>query len=80
MTSKDNPGHHGHQAVENDAKGQFAESQADGTNNGVASAKPRVITHSDDATVNNPPPGEKRRKDWDVNYDPREMNEGNSQL
>jgi hypothetical protein len=43
----------------------------------VASAKPKVITGSDDATMNKKPPGTtKPEKDWDLNYDPREMNEG----
>lgn len=34
-----------------DAKGSFAPSQADPKNNGVSSAKPRVITGRDDATM-----------------------------
>jgi hypothetical protein len=60
--------------IRKDAKGQFAPSQADGKNNGVASAKPTVITGSDDATVNKWPPGKKHPpKDWDVNYDIREQ-------
>jgi hypothetical protein len=36
-----------------------------------------VFTHSDDATVNKKPPGkDKGTKDWDINYDERDMNEG----
>ncbi|MBU4530911.1 MAG: hypothetical protein KUA37_14130 [Desulfomicrobium sp.] len=36
--------------IRKDAKGQFARSEKGSTNNGVISAKPRVITGSDDAT------------------------------
>lgn len=36
-----------------DARGQFAKSQADGNNDGVASATPRNVTGRDDATMNN---------------------------
>ncbi|NKL32625.1 hypothetical protein GFL49_02025 [Rhizobium leguminosarum bv. viciae] len=59
-----------------DAAGQFAKSQADRKSTGVASAKPTVITGSEDATVNKNPPGKKAGKDWDINCDPAEMNEG----
>jgi hypothetical protein len=52
-----------------DAKGQFAKSQADRKSDGVISAKPTVITGSEDATVNKKPPGGKK-KDWDIHYDP----------
>jgi hypothetical protein len=38
--------------IEQDARGQSESNHAGGSNNGVSSAKPRVITHSDDATVN----------------------------
>lgn len=38
--------------IEQDASGQSESNHAGGSNNGVSSAKPRVITHSDDATVN----------------------------
>lgn len=41
--------------IKGDAKGQFAPKQAGGHNNGVADAKPRVINHSEDATVHNRP-------------------------
>ncbi|OWV74286.1 hypothetical protein ATY75_08380 [Rhizobium sp. N122] len=62
---------------EKDAAGQFAKSRADRKSTGVASAKPTVITGSEDATVNKGLPGkEKPEKDWDINYDPADMNEG----
>lgn len=59
-----------------DAKGQYAPSQADSKASGVASAKPTVITGSEDATVHRDPPGKKPKKDFDPNYDPADMNEG----
>ena len=63
--------------IEQDARGQSESNHAGGSNNGVSSAKPRVITHSDDATVNKKTPGEgKDTKDWDINYDERDMNDG----
>lgn len=62
---------------EDDAKGQYAPSQAERKASGVHSAKPTVITGSEDATVHRDPPGKKAGKDWDINYDPSEMNEGN---
>lgn len=43
--------------IHRDAKAQFAPAQSGGENDGVASAKPRVITGSDDATVHKWPPG-----------------------
>lgn len=59
--------------IKEDAKGQFAESQADPMSTGVASAKPTVVTGSEDATANRKPPGHKRREqDWDVNFDETE--------
>lgn len=62
---------------EKDAAGQFAKSRADRKASGVASAKPTVITGSEDATVNRNPPGKKKpEKDWDINYDPAETSEG----
>jgi hypothetical protein len=62
-----------------DAAGQFAKSRADRKASGVHSAKPTVITGSEDATVHKNPPGkQKPEKDWDLNYDPAEMNEGQS--
>ncbi|MGO4352637.1 hypothetical protein AB4Z25_11960 [Rhizobium sp. RAF36] len=63
--------------IERDARGQSESNHAGGSNNGVSSAKPRVITHSDDATVNKKTPGkDEDAKDWDINYDERDMNEG----
>lgn len=61
---------------EKDAKGQYAPSQADRKANGVVSAKPSVITGSEDATVHRDPPGKKAGKDFDLNYDPADSNEG----
>ncbi len=61
---------------EKDAKGQYAPSQADRKANGVVSAKPTVITGSEDATVHRDPPGKKAGKDFDLNYDPADSNEG----
>lgn len=55
---------------EDDAKGQYAPSQADRNATGVASAKPTVITGSEDATVHRDPPNKKSGKDFDLNYDP----------
>ncbi|EJC79837.1 hypothetical protein Rleg4DRAFT_1439 [Rhizobium leguminosarum bv. trifolii WSM2297] len=63
--------------LENDAAGQFAKSRADRKSSGVASAKPTVITGSEDATMHKNPPGkQKPGKDWDINYDPADMNDG----
>jgi hypothetical protein len=39
--------------IRDDAKGQYAPSQADGMNDGIASATPRVVTGNDDATLEN---------------------------
>ncbi|WP_075292864.1 hypothetical protein [Pararhizobium arenae] len=56
--------------IEKDAKGQFAKSQADRRATGVASAKPTVITGSEDATAHSKAPGKKRpTRDFDINYD-----------
>jgi hypothetical protein len=63
--------------AEDDAKGQFVPSQADRKATGVDSAKPTVITGSEDATVHKTPPGKKPVKEWDLNYDPTDMKEGN---
>ena len=49
--------------------GAFAPSEADRKADGVASAKPTVITGSEDATAHRTPPGKKRQKDWDVGFD-----------
>lgn len=64
---------------EDDAKGQYAPSQADRKATGVHSAKPTVITGSEDATVHRDPPGKKAGKDWDVNYDLAENSEESSE-
>ena len=37
--------------IEKDAEGQFAPSQGDRRNNGLASATPRAVTGNDDATL-----------------------------
>ncbi|MFN7124437.1 MAG: hypothetical protein ACK4M8_01040 [Allorhizobium sp.] len=56
--------------IHKDAQGQFAGTQAGGESDGVVSAKPTVITGSEDATVNKWPPGKKDPpKDWDANFD-----------
>ncbi|OWW02427.1 hypothetical protein ATY81_22465 [Rhizobium sp. R72] len=62
-----------------DATGQFAPSQAKRDSTGVASAKPTVVTGSEDATANKAPPGGKKVKDWDPNYDISEVKEDNDQ-
>ena len=76
MSKNDNPGSASSGEIKQDAAGQFEKGLVSSDNNGVASAKPGVITGSDDATVNKTPPGEKPQKDWDLNYDPGKMNEG----
>lgn len=56
--------------IHKDAEGQYAKSKADRKSSGVASAKPTVITGSDDATKHRTPPGKKApKKDGDVNFD-----------
>jgi hypothetical protein len=63
--------------VHEDAKGQYAGGLKHSDNNGMASAKPRVITGSDDATLNRTPPGQKPAgKDWDLNSDDRDTKDG----
>jgi hypothetical protein len=62
--------------VENDAKGQYAKSVADRKSTGVHSAKPTVITGSEDATAHKTPPGKTPVKEWDINFDPSDDNEG----
>ncbi|MEF0942452.1 hypothetical protein [Rhizobium sp. BR 362] len=77
MSKSDNPGGKDAADIHKDAKGQYRRLIKKSDNNGVASAKPKVITGSDDATVNKRPPGQKKPdKDWDLNYDPADMNEG----
>lgn len=53
-----------------DAVPQFKVSQAGRTNDGVSSAKPRVITGSDDATIHRTPPDvDRSSQDWSVGFD-----------
>ena len=54
---------------ESDAKGQYAKSQARPEPGGVISAKPTVITGSQDATVHKHPPGQKKTDDWSIDFD-----------
>lgn len=65
--------------AETDASGQFAPSQADRKSTGVHSAKPTVITGSEDATVNRVPPGGAKVKDWNINYDIADVRHDNDQ-
>ena len=63
--------------IEGDAAGQFAPSQGDRKASGVASAKPTVITGSEDGTAHNVPQGQKKpEKKSPVHHDPSDMNEG----
>lgn len=60
----------GTEAIRKDVEGQFASSKAGGKSTGVASAKPTVITGSEDATAHKLPPGRKEpKKDWQMNFD-----------
>ena len=62
--------------IHDDASGQFARGLKSSDNNGVASAKPRVITGSDDAAEHKTPPGKKPAgTDWDINSDDRKPDE-----
>ena len=68
MTSSEKTG--STKAIRQDAEGQFARTEADRKNSGVASAKPTVITGSEDATAHKAPPGkEPQSNEWDSNYD-----------
>ena len=63
--------------VHGDAKGQYAKGLKHSDNNGVSSAKPRVITGSDDATLNKTPPGQKTaEREWDLNSEDRDIKDG----
>lgn len=53
------------QEVRKDAKGQFANSRADRSASGVASAKPTVVTGSEDATAHRKPPEGRSGQDAD---------------
>jgi hypothetical protein len=57
--------------IRKDAAGQFAPNQGDRKASGVASAKPTVITDTEDATAAKNPGQKKGPGDWDVNYDER---------
>jgi hypothetical protein len=58
--------------IEKDAQGQFVGTQHGGESDGVVSAKPTVITGSQDATVNKWSPDKKDPPDdWDANFDLR---------
>nr|CAD6406917.1 hypothetical protein REQ54_00205 [Rhizobium sp. Q54] len=60
----------GAETIKEDAKGQFANVKAGAKSSGVASAKPTVITGSEDATAHKAPPGKDMPQDeWDSNYD-----------
>lgn len=48
------------QEIRKDAQGQFAKGKRESTNNGVSSARPRVITGVDDATTGRNPGTTKR--------------------
>ena len=77
MPQSNNPGERSRGDPAQDAEDQTRRLVKSSRNNGVASAKPKVITGSDDATMNKKPPGKTEpEKDWDLNYDPRDMNEG----
>lgn len=58
--------------IRKDAEGQFAPNQGDRKASGVASAKPTVITGTEDATAAKNPGQKKGPGDWDVNYDERD--------
>ena len=56
--------------IESDARGQFANVKEGGKSSGVASAKPTVITGSEDATAHKIPPGTPApEKEWEANFD-----------
>ena len=59
--------------IEKDATGQFVGTQHGGDNDGVVSAKPTVITGSQDATTHKRPAnGKNPPEDWNVNFDLRD--------
>ncbi|MCB5203731.1 hypothetical protein LH464_14735 [Neorhizobium sp. T786] len=62
--------------IEQDAKGQYAKSIGDRRATGVASAKPTVITGSEDGTAHKMPPDAKGRvPESPDHHDPAERNE-----
>jgi len=58
-----------HATTKQDARGQFAKSQADRNNDGLASATPRAVTGRDDATLENAD----RKPSPDPGFDIREQ-------
>jgi hypothetical protein len=76
MAGADNPGNDNPADIRKDPEGQYRKHLKSSQNNGVASAKPRVITGSDDATAHKAPPGKPEERDWDINFDPQGLNEG----
>ncbi|OQP84957.1 hypothetical protein BTR14_17835 [Rhizobium rhizosphaerae] len=78
MKDKSNPGTGAgdRSATKSDAAGQFAKGMTSSDNNGVHSAKPTVITGSDDATANKRPDGKRVGTEFSPRYDERDMNEG----
>ncbi|WP_246085006.1 hypothetical protein [Rhizobium glycinendophyticum] len=61
------------QQIEKDAAGQFVGTQHGGKSDGVASAKPTVVTGSEDATAHKWSPDKKDPPDdWDANFDLRD--------
>ncbi|MDX3926817.1 MAG: hypothetical protein QHC90_13565 [Shinella sp.] len=69
VVKPNNPGRDGPRSAERDAEPQFHRSREGASNDGVSSAKPRVITGSDDATRHKYPPGAKEEKDWSPGFD-----------
>lgn len=59
--------------IEKGAQGQFVGTQHGGESDGVASAKPTVVTGSEDATAHKWSPDRKDPPDdWDANFDLRD--------
>jgi hypothetical protein len=67
---EDKPGPEANLKTEDDAKGQFAPSQADSKATGVHSAKSTVIAGCENVAEHKTPPGKKTVKEWDINHDP----------
>ncbi|WP_377296785.1 hypothetical protein [Rhizobium sp. SGZ-381] len=66
---KDIPQDNDAATIRQDAKGQFGKNQGDRKASGVDSAKPTVITGSEDATAHKEPPGQHIGKEWSPHYD-----------
>jgi hypothetical protein len=58
--------------IHKDAAGQFGKSQAKRDASGVVSAKPTVITGSEDATAHKMPPGQKAKPEWSTHFNESE--------